>query len=710
MVVLMACAVAAVYSVRAANLALRDHLVSGAREWLGGDLQVSFRDMPDSDAARTLDEMGASGTVVLQTLTMIRGAESGRRVPAALKAVETERYPLYGALGLRPGLTAREALRGNGVAVNPELLTALGVGVGGGIEINGRAYVVRAVILREADRWASMPNAFHHVVLSRESLEESGVLARGNGLSAQVLFRLGKGGSIEEARQRLERRFADADIADYRQPDASTVQALDQGAEFLALAAWLSVGAAFLAGGLLLHLHLEDRLDSFAALKVLGAGPRGLAAIAAVQAFGLWAVAVVCGTAVGAVVARVALPVLGAWLSLEVRPPAVLSAMGPGAGACLLGAALVFGRTLSTALGVAPMRLLRRHVDGLVWRGRRRREWGVFVALAAGAALPTAVAGLYGGVAPGLNRALPGEASNLVLVSPSAAQMEEVRQWLPGKAGAPRVEELAEIVWLRLLGVNGAMPRVGRMWFARCAGNVARGSVVVSEARAEQLGARVGDWLEFVLARRALQVRVAGIARGESLVNSAIGLEMACEDVADVPRFAHAGLRVAPEKLAPFRQELAEQFPTIVQISREELDQLTRGALRQGLQLVVAGLVASSGGCLLIVVLMAAAAARRQLPQTAILRALGASRRSLLRRTLARYGLLGLGAGLCGGLAGMVCAAMVLGRMLHTAPVPPAWWLAPAAAALTAVVALGAGWLAMGRALRQRPLETLREL
>jgi len=109
------------------------------------------------------------------------------------------------------------------------------------------------------------------------------------------------------------------------------------------------------------------------------------------------------------------------------------------------------------------------------------------------------------------------------------------------------------------------------------------------------------------------------------------------------------------------------------------------------------------------VVLMAVAAARRELPQTAILRALGASRRSLLRRAMARYGRLGLAAGTCGGLAGLALAATVLSRMLHTRMPPQPWFLLPVAAALTAVAAAGTGWLASERALRQRPLDTLRQ-
>jgi predicted lysophospholipase L1 biosynthesis ABC-type transport system permease subunit len=78
-----------------------------------------------------------------------------------------------------------------------------------------------------------------------------------------------------------------------------------------------------------------------------------------------------------------------------------------------------------------------------------------------------------------------------------------------------------------------------------------------------------------------------------------------------------------------------------------------------------------------------------------------------MRLFFVEYALVGLVAGLIGSVAGFVLSALFLERVVDTAPQLP-WLALPLAALAVALLSAACGLAASTRALRSRPIESLR--
>lgn len=709
----LASAVASVYIAVACLSSFRLFLVGGSRQWLGADLQVNLDRVPLPEDLSALPSRMARSTAVIETLVNARSPETGESSPIVLKAVAPGDYPFYGSLTVNPPQPLAQALGGHQVAVSPELLTALGIPRGGLVEINGRRYSVAATIVREPDRFAASPYTFNRVLMSRASLEDSGVLRRGNNLNGRLLFGLRDPALLLEARALLEARFPDADIADYHQPDPRTVQTLDSASFFLAIGLTLSLLSSFIASALLLHLHLDTHLDTMAILKVLGAGTRQLLLLSAAYTAALTGSACVLGLAAGEIVVCVMLPLFERWFRLQLPPHPLWPALGWSLAACLLAGFLLFVRNSALSVRVRPLRLFRRHFEQAHRPRLRpgRHLASTTSALATGAALLVLMSILELGLSPALSHALLSPESDLGLVSHPQQQFAELQAWLAAHPEYPRIERTFPVVRLRLKQVNGQPSLADRMWWANCRdnGTLGSGEAVLSPAQSRALNADAGGTLDFQLPERTLHVRVVRIEDRNTLIQSLIGIDLACADVSDAHLLKYVAFHVDRASTPAFRRELTKAFPTLVHISRSDVEELSQELVDHGLLLIRAGFSAVAFSCGWIMVLIAAAEARQRRPETAILRVLGASRRRLMLRALKSYGLSGAIAGALGGAGGALGAYLLIARMTHTSTALPVYAPALIAIPLTSGVAVCAGWFATRRALKVRPMETLRE-
>ncbi|MGJ5816305.1 FtsX-like permease family protein [Paludibaculum fermentans] len=707
----LASAVASVYIAVACLSSFRLFLTGGSRQWLGADLQVNLDRVPLPEDLAALPARMARSTAVIETLVNARSPETGASTPIVLKAVEPGEYPFYGSLTVTPPQPLSTAIAGRQVAVSPELLTALGISPGGLIEINGHRFTAAATILREPDRFAASPYTFNRVVMSRASLEDSGVLRRGNNLNGRLLFGLRDPSTLLEARALLEERFPDADISDYHQPDPRTVQTLDSAGFFLGIGLGLSLLSSFIASALLLHLHLDTHLDTMAILKVLGAGTRQLVLLSAAFTAALAGGACALGLAAGEIVVRVMLPLFEHWFRLQLPPHPLLPALGWSVAACFLAGFLLFVRNSALSIRVRPLRLFRRQFDGRRLLRPGRHLASTISALAAGAALLVLMAILELGLTPALSHALLSPESDLGIVSHPQQQFSDLQAWLAEHPAYPRIERTFPVVRLRLKQVNGQPSLADRMWWANCRdnGTLHAGEAVLSPAQAHALGVDAGAKLDFQLPERSLHVRVVQIEDRNTLIQSLIGIDLACADVSDAHLLKYVTFRVDSTHTPAFRRELSKAFPTLVHISRGDVEELSQELVHHGLLLIRAGFSAVAFSCAWIMVLIAAAEARQRRPETAILRVLGASRRRLMLRALKTYGVGGAIAGALGGATGALGAYLLIARMTHTSTALSVYAPAVIAIPLTSVVAVCAGWFATRRALKVRPMETLRE-
>jgi len=252
------------------------------RSELGADLSIENWITLDTEQWVVLDRLRAAGSVwtLVTSTTFEAGSDAvPDTVAAVLKAVDPDSYPLYGEVELEPKQPLSRALAGNSMAVSPELLRELGVHVGDSIRVNGLPCPISAIIAVEPDRHHGNLPSVVRAIVSRSTLERSGLLRTGVPPLQRILVRFPKGAQAIAMREELGRAFVDVQhIISPEESDPDGKNIADAAGNFLGIVGWLAftLGAAGVL--LLTRLHAESRLDTLATLKCLGARPRQILA------------------------------------------------------------------------------------------------------------------------------------------------------------------------------------------------------------------------------------------------------------------------------------------------------------------------------------------------------------------------------------------------------------------------------------------------
>lgn len=280
--------IGAIAAIGALSAAIDAGLKADGRALLGGDVEIRLAQRPAT--APEIAVMRAAGTLSrsVEMRAMARPATPSagtstenrrRQTLIELKAVDG-RYPLYGAIRLRPAMPIARALaaRGGvfGAVVDAGLLTRLGVGIGGRLRIGDADVVVRAVIVAEPDRGAHVFTLGPRVIVARASLAATGLIRPGSLVRYYYRLRLPEGVDPGRWARGLEAAFPEAGwrVRDPGQAAPQLRRFVARLAQFLTL-----VGlSALLVGGLGVAVatrnHLDSRADTIATLKCLGApGP-----------------------------------------------------------------------------------------------------------------------------------------------------------------------------------------------------------------------------------------------------------------------------------------------------------------------------------------------------------------------------------------------------------------------------------------------------
>jgi len=177
--------VAAIAGVGSLNQSVVAGLAADGRALLGGDIDVRLQQAPaEAGQLAHLTAQAERLSTVVQMRAMARPAAAiDSRALVELKAVDGA-YPLIGRLATEPDRPLASLLEKRdgawGVVVDPNLMTKLGVEPGARLRIGEAEFAVRATIVREPDRVASMLSFGPRALIAEAALAETGLVQPGS--------------------------------------------------------------------------------------------------------------------------------------------------------------------------------------------------------------------------------------------------------------------------------------------------------------------------------------------------------------------------------------------------------------------------------------------------------------------------------------------------------------------------------------------------
>ncbi len=370
----VAIGVAALTGVRGFSSSFRSMLLLRARSIMAADLSARMTRRATPDEVNGLDAITDSGvelTPVTELLSMASAAKSMDPLLVSLKAVDPEQYPFYGDVDLQPAVGLKKALSDDSVAVGDDLLLRLNLHVGDQIKVGGKLFTIAAVVENEPDRLSGSFAAGPRVLMSQDALDSTGLLQPGSHAAQRLLFKLPAGTqehpvsdeAVAGLKTRLEKLLPDAQISDYREANPALTRGLDGATGLLSLMSLVALVLGAVGVAMAMRAHLQQRLDSIAIMKSLGAGSAQVMKIYLLQTLLLGLAGGLLGVAMGIGV-QLVLPLFLAKL-LHITPAFRLDprAYAIGLGAGLLTTLLFTLPPLLDIRGVRPILILRRAVE-----------------------------------------------------------------------------------------------------------------------------------------------------------------------------------------------------------------------------------------------------------------------------------------------------------------------------------------------------------
>jgi putative ABC transport system permease protein len=370
----VAIGVAALTGVRGFSASFRSTLLNRARSIMAADLSARMFQQPTPEQQKGLDEIAGSGveiTPVTELLSMASSAKTLDPLLVSIKAVDPAMYPFYGEVELAPAGPLKMVLTSETVAVADDLLVRLNLKVGDQLKIGTQLFRIASVVVNEPDRLSGSFAAGPRVLISQEGLEASGLLAPGSRAGQRYLFKVPKprngapisDKAVADLKARLEKLLPEAQIIDYRETNPALTQGLDRATSLLSLMSLVALVLGAIGVAMAMRAHLQQRLDTIAIMKSLGARSGQVIKIYLLQTLLLGAAGGVLGVALGVGV-QLSFPYLLAKLiHVDTELHVQLSTVFTGLAVGILTTLLFTLPPLLDIRDVRPILILRRAVE-----------------------------------------------------------------------------------------------------------------------------------------------------------------------------------------------------------------------------------------------------------------------------------------------------------------------------------------------------------
>src|ERR1017187_8700490 len=321
----VAIGVGSLTGVRGFSTSFRHMLLGQARTLMAGDLtaRVFARPTAEPEAAMPgLEARGVRRTWITETVTMASSASTADPLLISVKAVDPAAYPYYGVVKLNPPRSLREALDEGTVVVSDDLLVRLNVRTGDMLRIGGQDFRIAGVVVSEPDPMTGSLRVGPRVMITRAGLDRTGLITAGSRAAERYLFALpAQGGpDVAQARAVLKQAFPEAVIADYRETHPIITRGLDRSTTFLSLIGLIALVIGAMGVASAMHGHLQQKLDSIAVMKCMGARSAQVIRIYTAQTLMLGLSGGVLGAVIGVAVASAFPGMIAKYFNIEASP------------------------------------------------------------------------------------------------------------------------------------------------------------------------------------------------------------------------------------------------------------------------------------------------------------------------------------------------------------------------------------------------------
>jgi putative ABC transport system permease protein len=295
--------------VRGFSQAFGSMLLREARSLMAADISVRiFGDATAEQEAmlKRLSQRKVQSTRVTETLSMVSSTRSPDPVLVTLKAVDPKLFPFYGKLELTPAGSLKDRLLPDSVVLSDDARVRLKAEPGEHVKIGGQDFRIAGIVTVEPDRMSGSFTVGPRVMLSREALDRTGLLRLGSRASQRLLFKLDRDSPpVASVRDELKKAFPEAMITDFRETNPNIARGLERATTFLSLVSLIALIVGAIGVSSAMHSHLQQKMDTIATLKSLGARSGQVIRIYLIQTALLGLCGGIAGVVVGAAVQRI---------------------------------------------------------------------------------------------------------------------------------------------------------------------------------------------------------------------------------------------------------------------------------------------------------------------------------------------------------------------------------------------------------------------
>ncbi len=371
----VAVGVAALSGVKGFGYAFRGMLLHNAKQLIAADLQAQvYRQPPADEMAKMLALAPRFGTMtrVTELESMAASAKEGVPQMISVKAVDPNFYPFYGDLRLSPNRPLKALLNDDSsVVATPELLMRMHVSPGDAIRIGGQEYRITGTLVTEPDRLASGFRPGMRVLVTREGLARSGLIQFGSRAAERFLFKLKPGVNLDETKNVIKETLPRVFMSDYRDGSPIVGRAVDSTTTFLSLISLIALIIGSLGVAMAMYSHLQQRMDTIAVMKALGARAPQVIQIYTIQTLCLGLAGGLIGVVLGAGVQKTFPWLIQRIFALLPDVPWDWSFSVQGLSVGILATLLFTLPPLLSIRNIRPSLVLRRDMSDAALEGRR---------------------------------------------------------------------------------------------------------------------------------------------------------------------------------------------------------------------------------------------------------------------------------------------------------------------------------------------------